>query len=65
MSDQSAQIKEEIIRLRHEWTDATVAPGVPLVEKDRFGGLDLAQLADRDLAIEQEDGILLIRGYYL
>ena len=57
--------REVIAKVPVRFGDVTVPAGVPLVEKDPFGGLDLAQLADRDLAIEQEDGILLIRGYYL
>ncbi len=42
----------------------TMGPGVVFTSGVSFGGVDLTALADKDLEVEQKDGVIHINGHY-
>lgn len=42
----------------------TMGPGVSFGGEVLFGGVDLSQLIGKDLEVEMQDGVYVIKGYY-
>ena len=42
----------------------TMGPGMAFAKGVSFGGMDLTAFADKDLEVEQKDGVVHIQGHY-